>query len=32
MEYITLKNGVKMPRIGFGVYQITVCDNRKVCC
>lgn len=22
MEYVTLNNGVKMPRIGFGVYQI----------
>lgn len=23
MEYITLNNGVKMPQLGFGVYQIT---------
>lgn len=22
MEYVTLNNGVKMPRAGFGVYQI----------
>ena len=22
MEYVTLNNGVKMPRVGFGVYQI----------
>ena len=23
MEYVTLNNGVKMPQLGFGVYQIT---------
>ena len=23
MEYVTLNNGVKMPILGFGVYQIT---------
>lgn len=23
MEYVTLNNGVKMPKLGFGVYQIT---------
>ena len=23
MEYITLSNGVKMPQLGYGVYQIT---------
>jgi diketogulonate reductase-like aldo/keto reductase len=23
MEYVTLSNGVKMPKLGFGVYQIT---------
>lgn len=23
MEYITLNNGVKMPMLGYGVYQIT---------
>ena len=26
MEYITLNNGVKMPRLGFGVYQIDPSD------
>ena len=23
MNYVTLNNGVKMPQLGFGVYQIT---------
>ena len=23
MEYVTLSNGVKMPRLGYGVYQVT---------
>lgn len=23
MEYITLSNGVKMPILGYGVYQVT---------
>ena len=23
MDYVTLKNGVKMPQLGYGVYQIT---------
>lgn len=23
MEYITLNNGVKMPQLGYGVYQVT---------
>ena len=23
MEYITLNNGVKMPLLGYGVYQVT---------
>jgi len=23
MEYITLRNGVKMPQLGYGVYQVT---------
>ena len=23
MEYITLNNGIKMPAVGFGVFQIT---------
>lgn len=28
MEYVTLNNGVKMPILGFGVYQI---ENLKEC-
>lgn len=23
MDYITLSNGVKMPQLGYGVYQVT---------
>ena len=23
MEYVTLNNGVKMPQLGYGVYQVT---------
>lgn len=23
MQYITLSNGVKMPELGYGVYQVT---------
>ena len=23
MEYVTLSNGVKMPQLGYGVYQVT---------
>ena len=23
MEYVTLANGVKMPQLGYGVYQVT---------
>lgn len=23
MEYVTLNNGIKMPKVGFGVFQIT---------
>ena len=37
MEYVTLNNGVKMPILGYGVYQVTkeecercVLDARKV--
>ena len=26
MQYVTLNNGVKMPQLGFGVYQITDLD------
>lgn len=28
MEYVTLNNGVKMPMLGFGVYQV---DDHEVC-
>ena len=28
MEYITLSNGVKMPQLGYGVFQVT--QERKV--
>lgn len=30
MQYITLNNGVKMPLVGFGVYQIKAneCEKR----
>ena len=30
MEYITLRNGVKMPQLGYGVYQVTQdeCERR----
>ena len=27
MEYVTLNNGVKMPKIGFGVFQMTDLDK-----
>lgn len=30
MEYITLSNGVKMPILGYGVYQVTK-DECKRC-
>ncbi len=23
MDYVTLSNGVKMPQLGYGVYQVT---------
>lgn len=23
MEYVTLNNGVKMPKLGYGVYQVS---------
>lgn len=29
MEYIKLNNGVEMPILGFGVYQIPACDTKK---
>jgi 2,5-diketo-D-gluconate reductase A len=30
MEYVTLSNGVKMPILGYGVYQVTQeeCERR----
>jgi diketogulonate reductase-like aldo/keto reductase len=29
MEYVTLNNGVKMPKLGYGVYQTPVEDTKK---
>lgn len=29
MEYVTLNNGVKMPILGFGVYQIPQEETKK---
>lgn len=29
MEYVVLENGVKMPKIGFGVFQIPEADTAK---
>lgn len=29
MDYITLNNGVKMPQLGYGVYQTPVEDTEK---
>ena len=29
MEYVTLNNGVKMPKLGFGVFQITKEDCER---
>ena len=31
MEYIVLSNGVKMPQLGYGVYQVTKdeCESWK---
>ena len=29
MEYITLNNGVKMPQLGYGVYQVTQSDGER---
>ena len=38
MEYVTLSNGIKMPILGYGVYQVTkeecercVSDALKAC-
>ncbi len=24
MQYITLSNGIKMPQLGYGVYQVSI--------
>ena len=29
MEYVELNNGVKMPKVGFGVYQISKEDCER---
>ena len=29
MEYITLNNGVKMPKLGYGVYQIDPAEAER---
>ena len=31
MDYVTLNNGVKMPILGYGVYQVTKEDVKDVC-
>ena len=31
MEYISLNNGVKMPILGYGVYQVTKEECEKMC-
>ena len=31
MEYVKLNNGVKMPILGFGVYQIPKEETKQVC-
>lgn len=31
MEYISLNNGVKMPILGYGVYQVTKRNVKDVC-
>ncbi len=30
MEYVTLNNGVKMPKLGFGVYQVSKAECKRV--
>ncbi len=30
MDYITLSNGVKMPQLGYGVFQIPSADAKTV--
>ena len=29
MEYVTLNNGIKMPKLGYGVYQTPAEDTKK---
>ena len=29
MEYVTLNNGVKMPKLGYGVYQVSSEDCER---
>ena len=29
MEYVTLNNGIKMPKLGYGVYQVPAADARR---
>ena len=29
MEYVTLSNGVKMPMVGYGVYQVTPAECER---
>lgn len=30
MEYVTLNNGIKMPKLGYGVYQTPPDDTKNV--
>ena len=29
MEYVTLNNGIKMPKLGYGVYQTALEDTKR---
>lgn len=29
MEYVTLNNGIKMPKLGYGVYQTPPQDTKR---
>ena len=29
MEYVTLNNGIKMPKLGYGVYQTPPKDTKR---
>ncbi len=31
MQYVTLNNGVKMPILGYGVYQVTPEESNAAC-